>query len=179
LGHYALATTIGAPEGFEQIHGLMDRLQSEGKIQDASADVVVTRLFGGWKSIPFEENITHILNKTQNTNPRLITLPGIDQHAWMKQVRQSIQAEAELDKLTPEELEHLFRAYEGWLIRSFQGLLQKRATVFGEIPFMLYERFADIVKPHELYNQRIPGVLAFSAYAVPEDASYTFRLDTY
>lgn len=177
LGHYALATTIGAPEGFAQLHGLMDRLRAEGKIPDASADVVVTRLFGGWRSIPFEENLTHIVNKTQNT--RLIGLPGIDQAVWKEQVRQSIHAEAQLDKLTEEELTQLFRAYEGWLIRSFQGLLQKRATVFGEIPYMLYERFARIVKPHKLYTQRIPGVLAFNAYAVPEDESYTFRLDMY
>lgn len=125
-GRFVVSGSVGTASVYEALHQELDWLRSVGVIKQNKADMLVSRLVGGWNSIPFVENAEEMVAYYANSYQYSL----YDDKFSLLEELYSFFA-----NLTLEEQKELGEAYISWMIRQMRGLLREnKGTIFGEIP---------------------------------------------
>lgn len=135
LGRYHVSASIGTPEGWDAVYGVVNQLHDTGIIRAPFALTQLSRLVGAVAGFPLStERLTDLLHKLVTAN-KYISSADI-------QEAQRLEQEL-LHDMDPVDLSQVILAYKRWLGSNFIALTNpdKISHLYGEIGWATEEDF--------------------------------------
>ncbi len=139
-----------------RLHNLLNAFQAQG-IGEGFADVMISRLLGGWLSMPFEENLDRgnmgIFNRFFKQSS------VIDGYLTQEEQNEARIIQTKLMNLSSHDRESLFNNYKQWFMNNIFSLSNSTATILGEIPEAYYREITELTNMEEgVWNGEVASV---------------------